>query len=232
MAERSTPSHRPRQPRGSPDGYGADAEVNPHEVAPPLSPFEITTGTIIPAVLLTEANSDLPGLLTARVRENVYDSATGEHLLIPQGTVITGAYDSVVTYGQERLLVAWQRLLFPDGTKLNLGSMPGVDALGAAGFEDQVNHHYLRIFGGATLLSVISAGLQISQGGADYSNTTERQNLTDTLGAALGQNLGEAASQLIRRNLNVQPKIEIRSGYRFNVFVRKDLVFRGPYGQA
>jgi type IV secretion system protein VirB10 len=168
-------------------------------------------------------------MLTARVRENVYDSVTGGHLLIPQGTVITGIYDSVVTYGQDRLLVAWQRFIFPDGNQLNIGSMPGIDDEGAAGLEDQVNRHMLRVFGSAALLSVISGALQMSQGTSPQEITSQRQDLRQTLAAALGQNFGEAASQMIRRNLNIQPSIEIRAGYRFNVFVKKDLILPGPY---
>jgi type IV secretory pathway VirB10-like protein len=216
--------------RGFLDGSGVaeDEEVNPHLPGPPRSPFEVVAGSIVPAVLVTAASSDLPGLLTARVRENVYDSATGAHLLIPQGTVVTGTYDSVVTYGQERLLVAWQRLLFPDGTKLNIGSMPGADAIGRAGFEDQIDRHYVRLFGSSALMSVISAGLQLSQG--DRGGQGDEEDLQETLSAALGQNLGETSAQLVRRNLNVQPSLEIRPGYRFNVLVRQDLIFRAPYG--
>lgn len=211
-------------------GVAEDEEVNPHLSVPPRSPFEVVAGSIVPAVLVTAASSDLPGLLTARVRENVYDSATGAHLLIPQGTVVTGTYDSVVTYGQERLLVAWQRLLFPDGSKLNIGSMPGADAIGRAGFEDQIDRHYARLFGSSALMSVISAGLQLSQG--DRGGQGDEEDLQETLAAALGQNLGETSAQLVRRNLNIQPSLEIRPGYRFNVLVRQDLVFRAPYGGA
>jgi type IV secretion system protein VirB10 len=205
-------------------------QVNAYAMTPPLSPYEVTAGAVVPAVLLTGANSDLPGMMTARVRENVYDSVTGGHLLIPQGTVITGVYDNVVTHGQERLLVAWQRLIFPNGNQLNIGAMPGVDEEGAAGFDDRVDRHMLRVFGSAALLSVISGALQISQGASPQTITSQREDLRQTMAAALGQNFGQAASEMIRRNLNVQPSIEVRAGYRFNVFVKKDLIFTGPYG--
>ena len=119
-------------------GISEDEETNPHLVREAISPYEVTAGMIVPAVLVTQGDSDLPGLMTGRVRENVYDSATGRHLLIPQGTTLVGIYDSVVTFGQQRLLVAWQRLIFPDGTKLNIGGMPGTDLMGAAGFHDHV----------------------------------------------------------------------------------------------
>jgi len=206
-----------------------DEQVTASAVTPPLSPYEVTAGAVVPAVLVTGANSDLPGMLTARVRENVYDSVTGGHLLIPQGTVITGVYDSIVTHGQDRLLVAWQRLIFPNGNQLNIGAMPGVDDEGAAGFDDQLDRHMFRVFGSASLLSVISGALQISQGTSPQAITSQREDLRQTMAAALGQNFGEAASQMIRRNLNVQPSIRIRAGYRFHVFVKKDLIFPGPY---
>jgi type IV secretion system protein VirB10 len=206
-----------------------DEQVNAHLVTPPISPYEVTAGAVLPAVLVTDTNSNLPGMVTARVRENVYDSVTGAHLLIPQGTVITGIYDSVVSYGQDRLLIAWQRLTLPNGDQLNIDSMPGVDDKGVAGFDDRVDRHMLRVFGSAALLSLISGALQLSQGTSPQAITSQRQDLRETLAAALGQNFGEAASEMIRRNLSIQPSIEIRAGYRFNVFVKKDLVLPGPY---
>jgi type IV secretion system protein VirB10 len=213
-------------------GVSEQEETNPHLVRQPISPYEVTAGMVVPAVLITQGDSDLPGLMTGRVRENVYDSATGRHLLIPQGTTIIGVYDSVVTFGQQRLLVSWQRLIFPDGTKLNIGGMPGTDLIGAAGFNDEVDRHYKRVFGGALLLSVMTAGITLSQeddnaSGVDQGST--RDQVKNTLATALGQNLGEAASQMLRREMNVQPTLRIRPGYRFNVLVNKDLIFEGPY---
>lgn len=208
----------------------AEEEILQHRVRPSLTPYEVKAGSLLPAVLVTQANSDLPGQLIAQVRENVFDSATGRHLLIPQGTRAIGVYDSLVAFGQERVLVAWQRLIFPDGSSLNLGSMPGTDAAGAAGFHDRVDHDYMRIFGGAILLSAISAGLQISQGTfGSGSQTTDTRDLREILAAALGQNLGELGTEIARRNMNVQPTLEVRPGYRFNIAVMKDLVLPGPY---
>jgi len=209
---------------------GAQDEVLEQLVRPAVTPYEVKAGSLVPAVLITQANSDLPGQLIAQVRENVFDTATGAHLLIPQGTRAIGVYDSVVAFGQERVLVAWQRLIFPNGSSLNLGSMPGTDLAGAAGFHDRVQRDYLRIFGSAILLSAISAGLQISQGTFSATNqATDTADLREILAAALGQNLGELGTEMARRNLNVQPTLEIRSGYRFNIAVMKDLVLPGPY---
>jgi type IV secretion system protein VirB10 len=106
--------------------------------------------------------------------------------------------------------------------------MPGTDAAGAAGFHDQVNHHLVRVFGSALLLSVISAGVQLSQI-PDFGQGFAGPTAGNVLGAAVGQQLGQTSSELIRRGLNVAPTIEIRPGYAFNVMVTQDLVFPGHY---
>ena len=197
------------------------------------SPYTLLAGTVIPVVLVTEARSDLPGQLIAQVREAVSDTATGAHVLIPQGTRALGEYDSVVAFGQERILVAWQRLLFPDGSSLSLRGMPGTDAAGAAGLHDRVDRHLLRTFGSAALLSAISAGAQISQGtfgqGTSANDTTDAREI---FAAALGQNLSDLGSEITRRNLSVQPSLQVRAGYRFNISVVKDIVLPGPWKES
>jgi type IV secretion system protein VirB10 len=195
----------------------------------PVSPYEIKAGTVIPAVLLTGLNSDLPGQLIGQVREPVFDTETGQHLLIPQGARLIGLYDHQVVYGQERVLVAWKRILFPNGASLSLREgMPGTDATGAAGFHDQVNLHLVRVFGNALLLSVISAGVQLSQV-PDFGRGFSGPTAGNVLGAAVGQELGQTASELIRRGINIAPTLEIRPGYAFNVMVTQDIVLPGPY---
>jgi len=213
-------------------GIAERDETNPHPVREPASRYEVTAGMVIPAVLLTQGESDLPGLMTGRVTESVYDSATGQHLLIPQGTALLGVYDSVVTFGQQRLLIAWQRLIFPDGTKLNIGGMPGTDLIGAAGLRDQVDRHTSRIFGSALLLSVLTAGVTLSQEDGNPTGLgtgSTRDQVKSTLATALGQRLGDAAHEMLQREMNVQPTLRIRPGQRFNVLVNRDLVFEGPY---
>ena len=197
-----------------------------------VSPYEVKAGTIIPGVMLTGINSDLPGQITAQVRENVFDTVTGQHLLIPQGTRLVGLYDHRIVYAQQRVLISWRRLLFPNGASLSLREgMPGTDALGAAGFSDQVNNHYLKIFGGALLLSVISAGIQLSQI-PQYGQSFEGPTAGNVLGAAVGQQFGSVSAELIRRGMTIAPTLEIRPGYPFNIMVTQDLVFPGPYDDA
>ena len=123
------------------------------EVKKPASPYTLQTGFVIPATLISGINSSLPGQIMAQVSQNIYDSPIGKHRLIPQGSRLVGTYASEVEFGQARVLVAWQRIIFPDGKTMDIGAMPGADGVGYAGFKDQVNNHYLRIFGSALIMS-------------------------------------------------------------------------------
>ena len=170
------------------------------------------------------ASSDLPGLLLGQVTENVYDTATGRFILIPQGAKLIGVYDNAVTTGQERVLAAWTRIIYPDGSSLDLGKMPGADESGYGGLHDQVDNHLWKTFGNALLLSAFSSGVQLSQG--QGNSQTSGLTAQQTIAAALGQQLGELGMEMARRNMQVQPTLEIRPGYRFTVMVTKDLVLR------
>lgn len=193
------------------------------------SRFELKAGSVIPALLLTSINSDLEGELLAQVREDVFDSVSGNYLLIPKGTKIFGKYDSAINYGQERLFVSWSRLIFANGASLTLNDMSGVDASGSAGFNAEVNNRYGRLFTNAILMSLITAGVQLSQ--PQESRTGDGASVGQTLAASLGQNIGEVSAQVTRKNLNIQPTLEQQYGYRFNVMVNQDLVFPGEYNQ-
>lgn len=196
----------------------------------PRSPYEVKAGAVIPAIMIGGINSDLPGQVIAQVKENVYDSKTGQHLLIPQGSRLIGLYDSSVTYGQERVLLAWNRVIFPNGDSFNLQGMPGADKAGYAGFFDQVDNHYFKIFGNAILMSIISAGVQISQpnNGGNGNNSNQGPSVSQTVGAALGQQIGQTALTITQKNLNIQPTLKIRPGYEFNVMVTADMILPPP----
>lgn len=199
------------------------------EVQAPSSPYELRAGFVIPAIMISGISSDLPGQVMAQVSQNVFDTATGRYLLIPQGTRLIGTYNSSVAYGQQRILMAWQRLVFPDGKALDIGAMPGADSAGYGGFNDQVNNHYLRIFGSSLLLSGVVAAVALSQDRGGSDNESNRQRAGDALSEALGQTMGSTMSEMLRKNLNISPTLEIRPGYRFNVMVVKDMRFREPY---
>jgi type IV secretion system protein VirB10 len=190
----------------------------------PTTPFELRAGAVIPGILISGIRSEIHGQIIGQVSQDVYDTATGNHLLIPQGTKLLGVYSSDITFGQDSVLVAWQRLVFPDGKALDIGAMSGSDSAGYAGFRDEVDHHYARIYGSAILMSGIVAAISYSQnqnGQGSFSAPTAG----NVLSQSLGQQLGQTTSQLIAKNINTAPTINIRPGYEFNVTVTKDLVF-------
>jgi type IV secretion system protein VirB10 len=201
--------------------------LNTH-LEPPTTPYIIRTGFVIPALLISAMESELPGTIIAQVSQDVYDTPTGRYLLVPQGSRLIGEYSNAIQYGQARIFVAWQRIIYPNGAALDIGAMPGVDQQGEAGFHDQVNNHFIRIFGSALLMSAITGGIALSQNhnqGYGY----QAANSADVLSQALGQQLGAATSALLERNLSIPPTLKIRAGLRFNIIVVRDLTFERPY---
>lgn len=193
----------------------------------PRSPYELRAGFVIPALLISGINSDLPGQITAQVSQDVFDTATGKWRLIPQGSRLIGKYSSDILYGQSRVLVAWVRIIFPDGKAMDIGSMPGADSAGYAGFTDKVDNHYMRLFASAFLMSGVTAGVALSQPKTTAANG--QQSTSSALSEALGQQLGQVTGQLIAKNMSISPTLQIRPGYRFNVTVTKDMTFTKPY---
>ena len=190
----------------------------------PLSQYEIKAGTLLPATLITGINSDLPGQLVAQMRENVYDTVTGNYLLIPQGTRLIGAYDSKIAFGQERVLVVWTRLIMPNGLSIALEGMPGADLSGYAGVTGKVNNHYGKLVTGVVLGSVIGAGAQVAVGGQGAPNVPPSFGQQAVSGAA--QNINQSAQQHTSKVLNMQPTIEVAPGDKINVFVTRDMILQ------
>ncbi|MEB2846617.1 IncP-type conjugal transfer protein TrbI [Rhizobiales bacterium RZME27] len=199
----------------------------PNKVVSQISRFELKRGSVIPATLITGLNSDLPGRITAQVSQNVYDSASGHRLLIPQGAKLFGRYDSKVSFGQERVLVVWSDLIFPNGSTLQIGGMAGTDAEGYGGFKDKVDRHLWRTFGSAALVAVIGTGIDMSL--PESSSLATQDTASDAARRNFAETFGRMAEQTISKNLNVQPTIMIRPGYRFNVMVDQDIVFPSAY---
>jgi type IV secretory pathway VirB10-like protein len=185
----------------------------------PRSPYEVKAGSYIPAALITGINSDLPGSVNAQVIENVYDSVTGNYLLIPQGAKLVGEYNSNLTFGQKRVQVVWNRIIFPDGASINLEKMQGGDIAGNTGFQDKVDNHYLRIYGNAVLLSLMGAGYDILNQKAEQSTDPR-----ETVAASVGQKLADVSGQTLEKNMDVQPTVVIDPGYKFKIIVMKDMV--------
>ena len=200
------------------------ADYLPTALQSPRSPYEIKAGTVLPAVLITAINSDLPGPVIAQVREHVYDTVTGDHLLVPQGSRLLAQYDSMVAWGQERVLVCWNRLILPNGDSMDLQCMPAADLQGAAGLADEVNEHWWRILKGATVATVLSAGTAFAAGDTTSYNPSVGQVMARNASGEIGQ----VGAQLTRSNLSIQPTITVRPGFSVNVIVTKDMVIP-PY---
>ena len=193
----------------------------------PHSLFEIKAGWEIPAVLEQSINSDLPGELKALITAGVYDTATGQYLLIPQGSRVVGKYDSRVAYGQDGVQVAWSRIIFPDASSIDLDGMVGLDSQGNAGLRDKVDRHYARLVGFSALTSLFTAAFEISH--RRNQSVLTSPSSADAASSAVGSQLSQTGSQITRRNLNVQPTVKVPVGYKFTVRVNRDILFEAPY---
>lgn len=199
----------------------------PNRVMPPQSPYELKRGSVIPATLITGINSDLPGRISAQVSQNIYDSATGYRLLVPQGTKLFGRYDAEISFGQSRVLVIWSDIIFPNGSTLQIGGMAGTDARGNGGFKDKVDNHYFKTFGSAILLAIIGTGIDMAV--PKSSTGSNQENASDAARRNFAETFGRVAERTISKNLDIQPTLEIRPGYKFNILVDQDIVFPGAY---
>lgn len=190
----------------------------------PASPYQVMAGTVIAGALVTGIQSDLPGDVVASVTEPVYDTATGRHLLIPQGSRILGRYNSQVSFGQSRVQVVWQRIILPDTTSLTLDNLVGADPSGKAGLEDGVDWHWGRVTAGAALTTLLGIGAELAapenRSSGDRVVVAGRESLQDSV--------SRAGRELTRRNLEIQPTLTLRPGLPVRVIVNRDLVLQ-PY---
>jgi type IV secretory pathway VirB10-like protein len=184
----------------------------------------IARGTVLPAVLLTEVRSDLPGTLIAQVTQTVWDALGGDRVLVPQGARLFGEYGSDLRPGRERLLAVFTRLVWPDGRALDLGRLTAVDAQGRSGLADEIDTRFAQRFGAGFMV----AGL------ASLLAPRERQPATvvvvpagsgtvSGLGGAAGTVLVETTRAILEQQRNAPPLVIVRQGHRFNVIVQDDL---------
>jgi type IV secretion system protein VirB10 len=195
--------------------------VSPDRLTDPPSRYVVQAGAVIPAALITGIRSDLPGQVTAQVTENVYDSPTGRYLLIPQGSKLIGTYDSQISFGQDRVLLVWTRLIMPNGRSIVLERQSGADTQGFAGLDDQVDYHWLRLFAAAALSTVLGVGSELGA-------TNNDNAIVQALREGGSNSLNQTGQQVVRRNLNIQPTITVRPGFPVRVIVNRDLVM-APY---
>lgn len=223
----NTSSPSPRDQDNRQDDKRAFAHQRPSDdltlsegVLVPQNRCYLGAGTLISALLLTGINSDLPGVITAQVAETVYDTVSGTHVLIPQGSTLIGDYDSRVTYGQERVLFVWSRIRFPNGSGIFLDGMPGTDLSGFSGIHDQVDNHGWALAKGVLLGSLLGAAAQRSYGGGI---STANPSLAQLAASGAAQNINSAGQQIVQKDLQVQPTLVVRPGQRVAVFVTKDI---------
>ena len=199
-----------------------DDDSNPHALTQPVSAHTLMAGSIIAASLITGLNSDLPGLVTAQVTQNVYDSVTGRILLIPQGSRLIGRYDSVVAFGQSRALVVWQRIVLPDGSSIRIDNVPATDTQGYAGLSDRIDRHTWQLLKSVALSTLLGVGSELGFGSSE-------NDLVRAIRESAQQGGTRAGDQLVTRNLDIQPTLRVRPGWPLRIVVHKDIVLK-PWG--
>ena len=211
-----TPATPPDPKAGFAERPATGSDLNTSTLAPPPSPYLLAAGSIIPGSLITGLNSDLPGLVTAQVTQNVFDSVTGQILLVPQGARLVGKYDSVVAFGQRRALVIWQRLMLPDGSSLRLDNFPATDAAGYAGLADKVDFHSWSLLKGVAIATLLGVGSALTIDG--------ESDLVEAIRESTQQRVSRAGDQITSRNLDIQPTITVRPGTPVRLLVSRDLI--------
>lgn len=194
----------------------ARSDLNSHGLVSPVSPNTLLAGSVIAASLITGLNSDLPGMVTAQVTQNIYDTVTGRILLVPQGSRLIGKYDSVIAFGQKRALVIWQRLILPDGGSVRLDNMPATDASGYAGLSDKVDFHTWTLLKGVAIATMLGVGSELTING--------ESDLVEAIRESAQSNTSRVGDQITQRNLDIQPTITIRPGAPVRVLVTRDLI--------
>ena len=224
----TTPTPADTAPQGDQAGRRAfmaqasnQRTVSVERLTAPASANIVQAGSVIPAALITGIRSDLPGQITAQVTANVYDSPTGRILLIPQGSRLIGEYDSEVAAGQTRVLLAWDRLIVPDGRSIVLERQPGTDGAGFVGLQDRVNQHWGNLLKAAAVSTLLGVGAELGAGSEDDLIRALRRGSQDTI--------NQTGQQIVRRQLNVPPTLTVRPGHPLRVVLTRDLVLE-PMG--
>ncbi|WP_294029163.1 TrbI/VirB10 family protein [Sphingopyxis sp.] len=223
----ATPDPAARTPAAARDAFleggASKSNESPERVRGPSSPYILQSGSVIPAALITGIRSDLPGQVTAQVTQNVYDSPTGKILLIPQGARLVGDYDSEIAAGQERVLLAWDRLILPGGRSIRLDRQPGADARGMAGLADRTDHHWGSMLRAALISTLLGVGAELGSDGDDAFVRALRDGSQDTI--------NQAGRRLVERQMNIPPTLTIRPGFALRILVTRDLILE-PEGGA
>jgi type IV secretory pathway VirB10-like protein len=181
-------------------------------------PYVVFEGTSIGTVLVNRLDGEFAGPLKVMVTNPIY-SQDRQHLLIPEGTFILGDVQKVAGLGQKRLAVTFHRLLMPDGYSVDLDQFHGLDQGGATGLKDQVNNHYVEIFGASIALGVIA-------GAAEVTNLNQGFNETgsEAYKSGIASSLSQSSANVLDRFINIPPTITIREGHRIKVYITQDML--------
>ena len=179
--------------------------------------YRLFEGTVLETVLTNRLDGSFSGPVNCMVTTNVY-SHNGQHLLIPQGSRVLGEVRKIETFGEARLAVTFHRLLMPDGYSMNLDQFHGLNQIGETGLKDQVNHHYLQVFGVSLAIGAI-AGL--SQANTSYGTN---ESAADAYRQGTATSLSQSSLRILDRYLNVLPTVTIREGHRVKIFFSDDLL--------
>lgn len=188
--------------------------------------YTLSAGTVIPATMLTGITSDSPGGdVVAQVRQDVYDSLTGKYLLIPQGTRLIGTSGTAGSRGNKRLGVIFTRLIFPNGTSVNLPDQQGIDGAGYPGLQDKYDDHSSTLYRSAFLAALFAAAAQSATGD---SNGYDNRSAGEEAVAGSVASILDTAQTIVERDANIAPTITISPGYQFSVFINQDFAL-GEY---
>jgi type IV secretion system protein VirB10 len=199
------------------------AVYNGHALLTPLSPYEVKAGSVIPAAMITAIDTSRAGPVVATVTENVFDTVSGRRLLIPQGARLIGNHEGEGQYGDSRAVIAWDRLILPNGKSLVLSREPGVDAQGAVGVKGDVDRRLLPL-----AVATLFSGAITTLGQAARDRDDNSGGLLGDAGDAASIQAAQIGGKLIDRELQVRPVIRLRPGARVRVLITRDLILE-PY---
>ena len=192
----------------------------------PKSNFILQTGARIPAILSDNVDSDLPGNIRAVVTQDVYDSIRNRYLLIPKGSKLYGMYNDNIIYGQNRMVLIWQRVILPNGMSIDLEAMQGADITGQTGIRGKVNNHTWKLLRSIVMSSFVnffSSGLSVSAQKKTGKNTSVRATVGQNVADETSNNIKNAGDSILERDLKKQPTVKLRAGTRFYVMVNADM---------
>ena len=181
-------------------------------------PYVVFEGTELETALVNRLDGDFSGPVKVMVTNPVY-SHDRQHVLVPEGTFVLGETSKVQGFGQRRLAVVFHRLIMPDGYTVDLDQFRGLDQIGETGLKDQVNNHYLQIFGSSIALGIIAGAAESSNANAGlYASGSEAYR------SGIAASLSQSSTQVLDRFLNIAPTITIREGHRVKVYFTQDLL--------